>query len=179
MSILTWTKIPSSRFNSLQTGKPIQRGYHKRRYLGIYETFQFPSNGKAYPKSNRCCHRRPPKLQVSIPFKRESLSKVLCISQMNTSLKWSCFNSLQTGKPIQRNPDSPVSWLWRYFVSIPFKRESLSKEVIRIPRGKKETPVFQFPSNGKAYPKRYRYRRNRSGFECVSIPFKRESLSKE
>ena len=63
-------------------------------------TFQFPSNGKAYPKSE------PQRMKtfltnVSIPFKRESLSKV------------------RAAGVSQKDVDT----------------------------------MFQFPSNGKAYPK--------------------------
>ena len=86
--------------------------------------FQFPSNGKAYPK------------------KTQILTGVAAFVR---------FNSLQTGKRIQRlssvfNPDA-------YLVSIPFKRESVSK--VFHGNWRKGMPrTFQFPSNGKAYPKR-------------------------
>ena len=62
--------------------------------------FQFPSNGKVYPKSQDEGFSYPySTLYVSIPFKRESVSKVL-------------FYRLRIkGKE----------------VSIPFKRESVSK----------------------------------------------------
>ena len=133
-------------FNSLQTGKPIQ----SRWWLGSAPTpkpsFQFPSNGKAYPKSDLAERSDVLKFQfpsngkaypkynngvldsdeVSIPFKRESLSKVL--------------SRLSNRQP---NIDG---------VSIPFKRESLSKDgysdIYYSAKGE-----FQFPSNGKAYPK--------------------------
>ena len=87
-------------------------------------------------------------------------------------------------------------------VSIPFKRESVSKVKVHhlhfAPNG------FQFPSNGKAYPKAFEYftggygidivfnslqtgKRIQSGGNdhtgdgpsTVSIPFKRESVSKD
>ena len=38
------------RFNSLQTGKRIQRKREKDRHHNCFK-FQFPSNGKAYPKT--------------------------------------------------------------------------------------------------------------------------------
>ena len=62
--------------------------------------FQFPSNGKAYPKSPVAC---------------------LC-----AGLMIACFNSLQTGKRIQ---STSSSWpqTASSIVSIPFKRESVSK----------------------------------------------------
>ena len=64
------------------------------------------------------------KCYVSIPFKRESVSKVSCVRYITLY-------------------DS---------VSIPFKRESVSKEEAEANDLKLEIR-FQFPSNGKAYPK--------------------------
>ena len=63
--------------------------------------FQFPSNGKAYPKSESTEDPGVLWRLVSIPFKRESLSKAEC----------KCH-----GKSKKHST-----------VSIPFKRESLSK----------------------------------------------------
>ena len=88
-------------------------------------------------------------------------------------------------------------------VSIPFKRESISKEWVDNV-AKLKSLKFQFPSNGKAYPKTFDnrdYSRNaQQMFQfpsngkaypklppalltiaicSVSIPFKRESISKE
>ena len=162
--------------------------------------FQFPSNGKAYPKFTsiqlRCVCRKQsfnslqtgkriqrlvrsltqpiPNLIVSIPFKRESVSKDTitdnCLKKM---LK--CFNSLQTGKRIQRHVRTlKVTVQNNSFnslqtgkaypklclgsgcrissgVSIPFKRESVSK--VFATDEDPVVPEFQFPSNGKAYPK--------------------------
>ena len=109
-------------FHSLQTGKRIQRLALRALYADQDE-FPFPSNGKAYPK--RLCTGCMDSVTqtVSIPFKRESLSKALTL----------------------------VSASWRSLVSIPFKRESLSK-VTRVKKW--------------------------SRLPLVSIPFKRESLSK-
>ena len=85
-------------------------------------------------------------------------------------------------------------------VSIPFKRESLSKG--RKSGAATQSVEFQFPSNGKAYPKEgmdlvfgrmpaYSFNSLQTGKPIqrllmiyptdqspVSIPFKRESLSK-
>ena len=85
-------------FNSLQTGKRIWTDY-RARFGGRLNRFQFPSNGKAYlnisslktgglilefqfPSNgkaylNDCNIQQPPlaPLQVSIPFKRESVSE--------------------------------------------------------------------------------------------------------
>ena len=65
------------------------------------------------------------------------------------------FNSLQTGKYIQSTPDADAE-------------------------EKEEKEEFQFPSNGKVYPKTSRLPPRRvKRWKAVSIPFKRESISKE
>ena len=108
--------------------------------------FQFPSNGKAYPK---------PKWRICL-------------------IRNYCFNSLQTGKHIQRQVNI-VDHISKYEVSIPFKRESISKGSKK--RVTHWLPKFQFPSNGKAYPKCPKLPNNPK-LPKVSIPFKRESISK-
>ena len=46
-------------FNSLQTGKRIQSQHKlKRESQGWQAKFQFPSNGKAYPKATQLTHKR-------------------------------------------------------------------------------------------------------------------------
>ena len=122
-----------------------------------YYWFQFPSNGKAYPKLGLVPRLAAP--CVSIPFKRESVSKAFI------------FVSIVVG----------------LIVSIPFKRESVSKAFVGPHRGHwplnrgqrfnslqtgkriqsrdevreaaQEALKFQFPSNGKAYPKGQCWRR--------------------
>ena len=130
--------------------------------------FQFPSNGKADPKSNI----------VGAKGLRSPLS----------------FNSLQTGKRIQRSLKEAFSHCGLYtIVSIPFKRESGSKGLLSLKRPNPSVAwesgstsrqcrlliEFQFPSNGKADPKVMEY----LPLTCerileFSIPFKRESGSK-
>ena len=137
--------------------------------------------------------------RVSIPFKRESVSKgkrsrpkisaSSCFNSLQTgkriqsnmrpscTIKIFCFNSLQTGKRIQRRKgycesvlytpgfnslqtgkriqsvlEGYISAIKVFKVSIPFKRESVSKVGVRTP--------------------------NSSLRNQVSIPFKRESVSK-
>ena len=91
--------------------------------------------------------------KVSIPFKRESVSKVglflmlgfiidsfnslqtgKCIQSNRFPLVFirdiSCFNSLQTGKCIQRRRCWHITLILTLQVSIPFKRESVSKVVV-------------------------------------------------
>ena len=113
-------------FNSLQTGKCIQSNFKK----GISKTF-----GR----------------YVSIPFKRESVFKGQCRWRRGNSIMAS-FNSLQTGKCIQRKPVS-------------------TREL--------EDLEFQFPSNGKVYSKDNNSQHNRIVNAKVSIPFKRESVFKD
>ena len=87
-------------FNSLQTGKRITSANVRPRGQGGVSQFQFPSNGKAYHKAERL-GRKWIGIDVSIPFKRESVSQV---------------------KIHDAFPCEPFE------VSIPFKRESVSQE---------------------------------------------------
>ena len=116
--------------------------------------FQFPSNGKPYPKRKLFQHQSWRSRHVSIPFKRESISKVRCsgrhskwyairfnslqtgkhiqsrAGQLAKSKDWRMrFNSLQTGKHIQRGLKNMKRKSAKTKVSIPFKRESISKGI--------------------------------------------------
>ena len=237
------------RFNSLQTGKHIQsfeeypQGIStqvsipfKRESISkaefnaaevehAIEWFPFPSNGKAYPKRSENHEAWRKHGTVSIPFKRESISKEIGDKEWiaNRSKSFNSlqtgkhiqrrsmwpprrrsvgFNSLQTGKPIQSgakiclSKSRQVSFnslqtgkhiqrgYWRYkrytrgAVSIPFKRESISKDLTVVDSQGHTWEMFPFPSNGKAYPKRMAEYSPRPR-QPVSIPFKRESISKE
>ena len=156
---------------------------------------------------------------VSIPFKRESVSKANVkhrivdhviksfnslqtgkriqrrVSRGGKLLTPIRFNSLQTGKriqsprlfvgqnvsiPFKRESVSKVNVLTGGVVSIPFKRESVSKSVTRKDISLDSDGFwFQFPSNGKAYLNLDAETSASGGFEVqVSIPFKRESISK-
>ena len=61
--------------------------------------FQFPSNGKAYPKATYGTDKTPV-TDVSIPFKREGISKGFT-QLYQKPLPAMRFNSLQTGRHIQ------------------------------------------------------------------------------
>ena len=88
---------------------------------------------------------------VSIPFKRESISKVEL--QLHGPLQDQSFNSLQTGKHIQRQQERNVN-----------------KTIMK----------FQFPSNGKPYPKAIAHNAWDALSQWkVSIPFKRERIYKD
>ena len=112
------------RFNSLRTGKPIQSGRNRNRRNRNRNQFQFPTDGKAYPKWHYAFNQR--------------------FNQRRS------FNSLRTGKPIQSGKGEIKRF--RKDVSIPYGRESLSKEG-RWRRCCRIVPQFQFPTDGKAYPK--------------------------
>ena len=111
-------------FNSLQTGKRIQSGGRER------------------------CRT---KSEVSIPFKRESVSKEA--ERRIKSVIPHSFNSLQTGKRIQRLPGEEKD-----DNESEFQFPSNGKAYPKIALANPETVgfiKFQFPSNGKAYPKVY------------------------
>ena len=137
-------------FNSLQTGKHIQRPCGTNSARTIFTSFNSLQTGKH--------------IQSGL------WSQKICLLPS--------FNSLQTGKHIQsRTPvfgDTPVDFKFQFpsngkaytkdligaiecgeiKVSIPFKRESIYKALSRLqPRGWGKR--FQFPSNGKAYTKLY------------------------
>ena len=131
-----------SSFNSLQTGKRIQS--HMKGFESVVLTakskfpdtvpvkeFQFPSNGKADPKSKKVESGTSP-----------------CEDPLQS------FNSLQTGKRIQSSLGGlRIKVTFWEIVSIPFKRESGSKVDVKYTQRTLENAMFQFPSNGKADPK--------------------------
>ena len=89
---------------------------------------------------------------VSIPFKRESISKVSL--RCGTVVVESRVVSI----PFKRESISKEASQWSLLievfkeVSIPFKRESISKAVGFFHQRQRYS-LFQFPSNGKVYPK--------------------------
>ena len=121
-----------------------------RRHVRVNE-FPFPSNGKVSPKKRPTDIRRHPN-KVSIPFQRES---PFGLWHSDTPRRFSemSFHSLPTGKCIQRRPTA--------------------KEL------RSYAAQFPFPSNGKVYPKKVRRGNHNRILHCVSIPFKRESISKD
>ena len=118
--------------------------------LSALNWFQFPSNGKPYPKKELSMSKHRygrigfNSLQTGNPIQSK-------VTQHGNDYKVS-FNSLQTGNPIQRDSQSAEFGVG-VTVSIPFKRETLSK-------------VHWTEAEMRAQ-------------NCiVSIPFKRETLSK-
>ena len=178
------------------------KAYPKDVAIAQYTTavvimFQFPSNGKAYPKRRNFTDNSWG-YRVSIPFKRESVSKVIKTriillenivsipfkresvskeqAEQNLLDEVLCFNSLQTGKRIQRNCVFKKSGQDPGFNSLQTGKRIQS--FVGLRRDKIGRKRFQFPSNGKAYPKKI-YGDTRRHKPKVSIPFKRESVSKE
>ena len=184
-------------FNSLQTGKCIQRG--------IRSVSQQVDNCFNSLQTGKCIQSRSSKFglplrdNVSIPFKRESVSKVLKLKTINWFI--SEFQFPSNGKVYPKCH----SWFWiARFTTFQFpsngkvypKRVNATDNMgFRI--------GFQFPSNGKVYPKSlFRLHLSQSRIKCfnslqtgkciqrffkkhsqqstkgVSIPFKRESVSK-
>ncbi len=107
-------------------------------------------------------------VRVSIPYERESLSKEAHGKQKHLGSQRR-FNSLRTGKPIQSGRQNarksfnslrtgkPIqSYIWDYA----FNQRLLTKK-FQFPTDGKAYPkqvksqdfVFQFPTDGKAYPK--------------------------
>ena len=135
-------------FNSLQSGKSIQTG-STVTFAGVQgSAFQFPSIGKVHPNEMKSTLDAL-KCQVSIPFNRESPSK------------------LQTQSHHGEEGEK---------VSIPFNRESPSK---LGGTGVSDHSLYKvsIPFNRES-PSKLRKRRKYMYSVKVSIPFNRESPSK-
>ena len=136
--------------------------------------FQFPSNGKAYPKEMARFLISNADLSFnSLQTGKHIQSEVDRIDR-NQIIR---FNSLQTGKHIQ----SEVDRIDRNQI-IRFNSLQTGKQIQRQLEEKYsallDTPSFNFPSNGKADTKGYLYSPIRPTNSDVSIPFKRESRYK-
>ena len=110
-------------FNSLQTGKRIQSLEKDGTVKAVRVMFQFPSNGKAYPKLTLIA-LFVMVMEFQFPSNGKAYPKNCCWALLFLVLLR--FNSLQTGKRIQRTPP-PTTIDGMGGVSIPFKRESVSK----------------------------------------------------
>ena len=118
---------------------------------GLPTVFQFPSNGKVYPKlaNPRGIKGRS---HVSIPFKRESVSKGIDDGgrvEINRGFQFPS-NGKVYPKVVATVATTATT---NPRVSIPFKRESVSKADCPTSCLTVSKEVFQFPSNGKVYPK--------------------------
>ena len=106
-TVIEWTG-----FNSLQTGRCIQRSFPEEGKGGLYVHVSIPFKREGVSKATTVT-RNGSVVAVSIPFKREGVSKVALLKGLPTLASVGGFNSLQTGRCIQRDPIlSPVGpWL--------------------------------------------------------------------
>ena len=113
-------------FNSLRTGRCIQRKKHTLSRRAKYISFQFPTNGKVYPKEGAAGSVASNGPEVSIPYEREGVSKEEEVTPRESGVVK--FQFPTNGKVY------PKSFLhYRYStqtdsVSIPYEREGVSKE---------------------------------------------------
>ena len=187
-------------FNSLQTGKHIQSQLEtaEQNKQRVMNKFQFPSNGKAYPKIKWRDPTMTEQRTFQFPSNGKAYPKWRACKSCNKNQYTFQFPSNGKAYPKMIKPEFEN----RYLVSIPFKRESISKggyrgnsprnrrSMFQFPSNGKAYPKwiwkvvkvnrieFQFPSNGKAYPKEFGEVRDKTQIGHVSIPFKRESISK-
>ena len=129
-------------FNSLQTGKHIQSWVWRLGERLVRQSFQFPSNGKAYTKldaggglsvpssiefqfpSNGKAYTKPNRTRIAarraVVFQFPSNGKAYTKWTLLTlTLEYRCFNSLQTGKHIQRVMRiNPADWIRKSFNSL-------------------------------------------------------------
>ena len=161
-------------FNSLQTGKRIQ-SRKEGGDGGDCISFQFPSNGKADPKLNLTKTWYFPLPKFQFPSNGKADPKTLLPVSHRMRHQRLGFNSLQTGKRIQRQKKSGGTVISLCFNSLQTGKRIQSSRGIGAEYGKNK---FQFPSNGKADPKVYPERITIND-KTVSIPFKRESVSKD
>ena len=140
-------------FNSLQTGKCIQRQrqVHRDRPRCFFVSIPFKREsvfrGKVFTIAAILV------VFVSIPFKRESVFRVNGDGYIDDSELKSCFNSLQTGKCIQRQPNLLLQEAFNAF-QFPSNGKVYSESTQKISK-KEGHHVFQFPSNGKVYSERF------------------------
>ena len=134
-------------FNSLQTGKRIQS--EPLHLMKNGKGFQFPSNGKAYPKRKKLNLKNEEFHQFQFPSNGKAYPKKEIKKHSGLSIK---FQFPSNGKADPKGMMLFFEELAPGCVSIPFKRESVSKgNKVRMDRFLDQ--AFQFPSNGKAYPK--------------------------
>ena len=147
---MTFLKKATTRFQFPSNGKA-----YPKHVRGLWRTinteFQFPSNGKAYPKD-------------SVPHLRQQ------------TLDTGMFQFPSNGKAYPKLLPLPSSRHLLFSVSIPFQRKAYPKS--EVPAEQPAEEEFQFPSNGKAYPKELGRQTLQGIILGVSIPFQRESVPK-
>ena len=112
---------------------------------------------------------------VSIPFKRESVFRARRHRPHLAQSNQIRFNSLQTGKCIQSAGDVPPIESELENVSIPFKRESVFRDLQSLQRhGTME--FVSIPFKRESVFRDLQSLQRHGTMEFVSIPFKRESV---
>ena len=111
--------------------------------------FQFPSNGKAFPKVDG--HFRGMNREIKFPFPSNGKG-FQSIAKWDNGIAYISFQFPSNGKGFPKSSHLGFAVSVQFVcVSIPFKRESVSKVAGEgVPNRWIE---FQFPSNGKAFPK--------------------------
>ena len=166
-----FVSIPFKREGAWKAGKPFLRSILISKTKCVSIPFKREGAWKAHRRRNPKFPRR-----VSIPFKREGAWKVKRKALILKLTQCFCFNSLQTGRSMERN-NKRYDTRIIHKVSIPFKREGAWKdEVYSEHVSSDEIQKFQFPSNGKEHGKQQTWFCKR--WNNVSIPFKREGAWK-
>ncbi len=152
-----WRQPLRQRFNSLQTGKHIQSSEEdeseiKRELANGFNSLQ---TGKHIQRLKDVLRVVGSDRKVSIPFKRESIYKVKENRLPCADISYQCFNSLQTGKHIQSQSRHRLIVVVNLF-QFPSNGKAYTKVCARGARTRRNGHKFQFPSNGKAYTKVWR-----------------------
>ena len=156
---------------------PFKRESVFRVRLGLVDQsthrFQFPSNGKVYSESPH------PKLHIlGSPVRFNSLQTGKCIQRISLGMTdelISGFNSLQTGKCIQRLNRIALYEVGHGEFQFPSNGKVYSEFFFVVCKVHYLQTMFQFPSNGKVYSEITTPIPKRRK-QDVSIPFKRESV---
>ena len=164
-------------FNSLQTGKGIQSRYRERNSRVVVFSFNSLQTGKGIQSLMVFETEHGHVWEFQIPFKRERGFKAFPNPTEITKDRNS-FNSLQTGKGIQRGSGSYIIDQTNVFNSLQTGK-GIQRRTTKPPDFK-VSARFQFPSNGKGDSKSHPHWRDYVVYHNnVSIPFKRERGFKE
>ena len=135
--------------------------------------FPFPSNGKAYPKQHR---HKVDRRDCWFPFPSNGKAYHKKRRMLWNNLPfYSCFHSLPTGKRITRAWLISISLMRMSFHSLPTGKR-ITSCYRRLPRSE-GVRCFHSLQTGKRITSSDQYQWEWESFSCVSIPFKRESVS--
>ena len=117
-----------------------------------WKEFQFPPNGKAYPKDAEEDRRAQEGTRVSIPSERESISKVY--GNVDFIDESNVFQFPPNGKAYPKNLQSNLEKLIDFEAfQFPPNGKAYPKTEVASELNRNTFFMFQFPPNGKAYPK--------------------------